>query len=95
MALIRFEGQDRSKVFQKASMFKSIMDKVDGPKMLIRGPKSAPLSKLRGKFRIQIIIRTSSRKDLNKYLKTVIKKAQNSGISRGSYIIDIDPYNLM
>lgn len=95
MAVIRFEGKDKSKVYADAYKFRHILDSHASEGSIIKGPKSAPLSKLRDKFRIQIIIRSSSRAELVKILMRSAASARKAGIGQGEYIIDIDPYNLM
>ena len=95
MAVIRFEGKDKGKTYSDAYKFKQILDKFMKSGFIIRGPKSAPLSKLRDRYRIQIIIRSPSRSELSIGLVRSIASAHKEGISRGKYVIDIDPYNLM
>ncbi len=99
MALVRFEGEDRSKLYEKANRFKKLLQRHAEESILIRGPKSAPLSKLRGRFRLQLILRSPSGKGLNRTLRTINSLLEEKGndiaLSTGDYIVDIDPYNLM
>jgi primosomal protein N' (replication factor Y) len=95
MAVVRFEGKDKGKTYSDAYKFKQILDKFIKTGSIIRGPKSAPISKLRDRHRIQIIIRCPSRSELSTVLAHSISSAHKEGISKGGYIIDIDPYNLM
>jgi len=95
MVVIRFQGKNKGTVYKKANTFNKILLRYADERTTIKGPKSAPLSRLREKHRIQLILTNRSRTALNRLIKTAEKKALQSGVSRSDYIIDIDPYNLM
>ncbi|MBN2134392.1 MAG: primosomal protein N' [Acidobacteria bacterium] len=95
MAVIRFEGEDRPKTFSRAKEFAGIIENLSGPELILHGPKSAPLSKLRNRFRIQIILYSHSRNRLNSVLKAAVERAEHAGIRKSEYILDIDPYSLL
>jgi primosomal protein N' (replication factor Y) len=95
MAIVRFEGKDKGKTYASAQRFKFALDRFKTEDLIIKGPKSAPLSKIRDRYRIQIIIRCSSHLELKSILIRASDAVQQEGIKRAEYIIDIDPYNLM
>lgn len=95
MAVVRFEGKDKGKTYAWAQTFRTVLDRLKTDGLIIKGPKSAPLSKLRDKYRIQIILRAASQMELKAVLKKANETARKEGIKRSDYIVDIDPYNLL
>ena len=67
-----------------------------GKEIQILGPAQAPLSKLKGKFRWQILIKTKSAELLHYFLDEMDnfskKFLRNTGVS---LVIDVDPYQML
>jgi primosomal protein N' (replication factor Y) len=61
----------------------------------ILGPTPAPLAKLQGRFRIQFLIKCSSRARLSTILRRLTDYADQQGIPQRSLMIDMDPANIM
>ncbi len=61
------------------------------PNTIILGPVEAPIFLLRGKYRYRILIKGKSRKMLNKFTKSLIKKTPSP--SSIKLAIDVDPYS--
>ncbi len=59
----------------------------------ILGPVEAPISLLRGQYRYRILLKSNSRKNLNKFTKKIIEKTKLP--SSVKLIIDVDPYSFM
>ena len=59
----------------------------------ILGPVAAPIFLLRGKYRYRLLIRGNSRKTLNEYTRSILKKSPTP--SSLKVIIDVDPYSFM
>ncbi len=56
----------------------------------IAGPAPAPLERLRGKWRFQLLLRSASGARLRRLVRTVLHEHPNPDVS-----VDIDPYDLM
>jgi primosomal protein N' len=61
----------------------------------ILGPTPAPLAKLVGRFRIQFLIKCTSRARLSTILRRLADYADQQGIPQRSLVIDMDPSNIM
>jgi primosomal protein N' (replication factor Y) len=61
----------------------------------ILGPAPAPLSRLRGEHRIQLLIKSRSRKNLRRVLDSALTRAEASGVDLRSVSVEIDPVSMM
>jgi len=61
----------------------------------ILGPTPAPLAKLEGRFRIQFLIKCTSRARLSTMLQRLVVYADQQGVPQRSLMIDMDPANIM
>ncbi len=59
----------------------------------ILGPVEAPIFLLRGQYRYRILLKSNSRKNLNKFTKKIVEKTKLP--SSVKLIIDVDPYSFM
>jgi len=66
---------------------------VEGVKIL--GPTPAPLAKLVGRFRIQFLIKCTSRARLHAILRRLADHVEQQGIPPRALVIDMDPVNVM
>ena len=65
----------------------------EGLKVL--GPTPAPLAKLEGRFRIQFLLKCTSRARLSSILQRLFDYTDQQGIPSRSLMIDMDPTNIM
>jgi primosomal protein N' (replication factor Y) len=61
----------------------------------VLGPSPAPLAKIEGRYRIQFLLKSSSRAQLNGVLRRLLDYCEQRGISMRSIMIDVDPISLM
>jgi primosomal protein N' (replication factor Y) len=61
----------------------------------ILGPTPAPLAKLEGRYRIQFLIKCTSRARLSSILQRLVDHTEQKGIPQRSLMIDMDPANIM
>ena len=61
----------------------------------ILGPTPAPLAKLEGRFRIQFLMKCTSRARLSTILQRLADYTDQQGIPQRSLMIDMDPANIM
>jgi len=66
---------------------------IEGLKVL--GPTPAPLAKIQGRFRIQFIVKCTSRARLNTILRQLVSHAHEQRILPRSLMIDVDPLSIM
>jgi len=65
------------------------------PGIKILGPGPAPLAKVERRYRIQFLLKSSSRANLHALLKQLVHHATQSGIQPREVMIDVDPVNIM
>jgi len=89
-----------AKLEQAAEVAKTVGDfliplepSTEGLKIL--GPTPAPLAKVQGRFRIQFLIKSTSRSRLNTLLRQLADHCEQQGIPQRAVMIDMDPVNLM
>jgi primosomal protein N' (replication factor Y) len=70
-----------------------VADTAQGFKIL--GPTSAPLAKIEGRYRIQFLLKSSSRARLNEVLRRLADDCEQRGIPPQSVMIDMDPVSIM
>lgn len=95
----RIQGKDLHKTRDASSLLanrsKHLQQKNENYKQIeILGPAEAPLAKLRGNYRYNLLIKGSNSKILNSFVRQVI--ADKEWIGRGIKITtDVDPINLL
>jgi primosomal protein N' (replication factor Y) len=89
-----------AKLEQAAQVAKQVGDflipleqRTEGLKVL--GPAPAPLAKVEGRFRIQFLIKSTSRARLNTILRQLADHCNEQSIPQRSVMIDMDPVNIM
>jgi primosomal protein N' (replication factor Y) len=61
----------------------------------VLGPSPAPLAKIEGRYRIQFLLKASSRARLNEILRRLADECEQHGIRPQSVVIDMDPVSIM
>jgi primosomal protein N' (replication factor Y) len=78
---------------QIGDFFTSVEGASSGLKVL--GPSPAPLARIEGRYRIQFLLKASSRSYLNRLLRRLVDYCEQRGINPRSYVIDMDPLSIM
>ncbi len=102
LACLRLQGNQKQKTEDMARKMAEVMMEVivswpkRGKDLRVLGPVEAPLSKLKGKYRWQIFIKSKGPNLLHAFLKRVGENLKR--ILRGSGVsltVDIDPYQML
>jgi primosomal protein N' (replication factor Y) len=95
LANVVFSGKDSKKVLEEArEMGKLILAfKTEPMKML--GPAIAPLARLSGLYRFQILLKSPVRKDLRECLRSAIQHFRKKEKTHSQVSVDIDPYSIV
>ncbi|MFH1488733.1 MAG: primosomal protein N' [Pseudomonadota bacterium] len=102
LACLRFQGNSMTRTAEKAQQMGQAMNGLlarwpkRGKEIQILGPVEAPLSKIRGKHRWQILIKSKRAALLNVFLKEV--EGFSGRVLRASGVnmtIDVDPYQML
>jgi primosomal protein N' (replication factor Y) len=102
LACLRFQGNDRKNTEEGAQEIgietRAMLKKWPkrGKEIYLLGPAEAPISKIKGKYRWQILIKSRSTELLHYLLKEVETLSARILRKRGvSMIIDVDPYQML
>lgn len=94
---LRFEGSSTEVVeecvHKMADMAYNLKKEPQYQDIHILGPAEAPLFKLKGKHRWQLLLRAEKAKILHKFCKDLIDRVKCS--SRVKFVIDVDPINII
>jgi len=96
IALILIRHPDLSTAGRYARILRTSLDQENGDgNCRILGPAAASIARLKGDYRIQIILKSSSRRALKDLLSAAIVRTEVSGCDLRSLNIEIDPVNMM
>jgi len=97
LALIRISGPREETTSQAASILKHTASTVclqPGPVQWI-GPSPAPISRIKGRSRWQLLLKSSSRKELHRSTALIMEEARKKLPQRVILSVDIDPQSFL
>jgi len=96
LASILIHAPDLGRVRADSLEIRKHLDAANGErKCRILGPAPAPLSRLKGEHRFQLLIKSRSRKSLREVADAALKAAAEGGINLRSVNLEIDPVSIM
>jgi len=96
LASFLVHGPDLGRVRNDSLELRKQLDAVNRErKCRILGPAPAPLSRLKGEHRFQILIKSRSRKSLREIADAALKAAGDGGVNLRSVNLEIDPVSIM
>lgn len=98
MALVRLDSLDAVKVQEAARYITGALVRLASPKFQILGPSPSPLSRLRGRYRHQILLKSLDSDSLGKSLDWLLQGWHKGGLEkrfRTRLLIDVDPQGMM
>ncbi|MEN3329940.1 MAG: hypothetical protein V7638_4747 [Acidobacteriota bacterium] len=96
LASLLVHGPDLGKVRNDSLELRKQLDLVNQErKCRVLGPAPAPLSRLKGEHRFQLLIKSRSRKDLREMADAAMRAVAESGVNLRSINLEIDPVSIM
>jgi primosomal protein N' (replication factor Y) (superfamily II helicase) len=96
LASLLVHGPDLGRVRNDSLELRKQLDLVNQErKCRILGPAPAPLSRLKGEHRFQLLIKSRSRKDLREVADAALRAVGDKGINLRSINLEIDPVSIM
>jgi primosomal protein N' (replication factor Y) (superfamily II helicase) len=96
VASLMIKHRDHGYAMRSARILRDALDRANREKKCrILGPAQASISRIKEQFRIQIILKSESRKSLRSLIDLAIAEAETRGADRRIIFIEIDPVNLM
>lgn len=79
-----------------ARLLAGTLNRIADPRhILMMGPNPAPLARINGRYRIQILLKAGSRAYLNQALGQMTEECARRRVPPRSFIIDVDPASIM
>ncbi|MGA9994794.1 MAG: primosomal protein N', partial [Pyrinomonadaceae bacterium] len=96
LAALLIHGEDFARVQTTAAELKKALEEANHERACrILGPAPAPLARLRGEHRIQILIKSRNRTRLRQTIDIALAEATERGADLRQVNVEIDPINLM
>lgn len=96
LASILVHGPELGRVRTDATTLRSELDKVNEDRSCrILGPAPAPLARLKGEFRFQLLVKSRNRRKLREVADRGIQATTEQGVNGRSINLDIDPVSIM
>lgn len=96
LASILIRHADHEAAVRNANIIRNALDAANGGLACrILGPASASISRLKGEYRMQILVKSSSRRALREALEIGLHLAEENGAEMRHVFTEIDPVNLM
>ncbi len=97
LASLLVHGDDLARVQATAELLRGALDRANTDRACrVLGPAPAPLARLRGEHRVQLLLKSRSRPHLRTLVEMALGEAANTpGCDPGSINVEIDPVNLM
>lgn len=96
LALFRFAGLDRARVEHESGRIAGRLGGLKEAGVTVQGPMAAPIERVRGKWRYQVLARSTSRHALGVTLKRMVEAADAEKSPSGIQVsLDVDPYTFL
>ena len=98
LALIRFDGLEEKLVDQASQHVARTLFRLQAPGLQVLGPTDSPLSKLRGRYRKQVLIKCPNETVFRKSIEWLLQgwaKGQLEKKFKSRMLIDIDPVQML
>ena len=96
LASLLVHGPNQSRVRSEAIELRKQMDLANKERTCrILGPAPAPLARLKGEFRMQLLVKSRSRRHLRNITDSALAAAVNQGLNLRGVNLEIDPVSLM
>jgi primosomal protein N' (replication factor Y) len=90
LALVRCEGPDEAATRAESEQAASALRDAAAKEVEVLGPATAPLARLRGNWRMHVLLKSSRRAALRATLRALPPRVQH-----GRRIVDVDPHNML
>ncbi len=96
LASLMVHGPDLARVRADALEFRKELDRANADRAArILGPAPAPIARLKGEYRVQLILKCRNRHQLRNIIDAALKSLQERKVSLRSINVEIDPVSIM
>jgi primosomal protein N' (replication factor Y) len=95
LASVLVRGTKVEKAIQWSRQIEGFFESQKAQEIRILGPAAAPLSRLKGEYRFQFLLKSTRRAPLNRILNKCLSFCAEKEIPDRAILIDVDPVNLL
>ena len=96
LASLLVHGADLARVRSEAAELRKELDRANAERAVrILGPAPAPLARLKGEYRVQLLIKCRNRRELRRIIDEALKALAERKINLRSINVEIDPVSIM
>ncbi len=96
LGLLLLHGTDLGRLKSEANELRIALDAANTQRLCrVLGPAPAPLARLKGEHRYQLLVKSRTRKRLRQVIDQALAEVARLGISRRSINLEIDPVSVM
>ena len=96
LASLLVHGPEMNRVAPEAIEFRKELDLANKERRCrVLGPAPAPLARLKGEYRIQLLVKSHSRRQLRNVVDTALHALANRGFNLRSINLEIDPVSIL
>ena len=96
LASILVHGPDLNRVREDAQTVRRAFDRANNERQLrVLGPAPAPLARLKGEHRFQLLLKSRTRRKLREVMDASVKQLVKDGVNLRSINLEIDPISMM
>jgi len=96
LASLLVHGADLARVRSEAAELRKELDRANAERAArILGPAPAPLARLKGEYRVQLLIKCRNRRELRRIIDEALKALAGRKINLRSINVEIDPVSIM
>jgi len=95
LAVCLCRGKVATQVKEDADRLAAALREVTGEQARVLGPASPPIGRLRGKYRLHVIVKVRDREELPVFIGAALDRLQAEGRKPSDLIVDIVPDSLM
>jgi primosomal protein N' (replication factor Y) len=94
LVAVEIRGASLERVVEAAQRVRKALARIE-PRIEILGPAPKPISRIQGKERWHLLLRSPSRKSLREHLKRAIPTVREMKLPGVQVVVDVDPRQLL
>jgi primosomal protein N' (replication factor Y) (superfamily II helicase) len=95
LAVLLVKGRTLERARAEASDVARVLRGIGGRRIQVLGPAPAPLERLRGQYRVQILAKAPNRKDMQTALSETMQELQRRNLKVQNLVVDVDPMSTL
>ena len=95
LALLLVRNRVYEKARAEAGVVAASLRGLGGANLQVLGPAPAPLERLRGEYRVQVLLKAVTRRTMRETLAGMLSDLDRRGRRVGSLVIDVDPMSTL